>query len=167
MAGLSADGNNTLPPITFNSALNPIGSPGYMNYGGADTVATAPNIGATANSGYTPSDPSTDGIMGYLKSLFSGALNKTDAQSNITQQGWAAPVIGGASALAQGFLGMQQYGLAKDTLQQQKDQFNANYNNQKTLTNAQLTDRQTARVAAGAPGAYQSVGSYMAQNGIK
>lgn len=108
-------------------------------------------------------DPSTS----MFGKFFGGALDQTDAKSKITQQGWLSPAISGASALAGGFLGMQQYGLAKATLAQQKSQFDANYNNQRTLTNANLQDRQSARVAAGAPGAYQSVASYMTQNGIK
>jgi hypothetical protein len=60
---------------------------------------------------------------------------------------------------------MKQYGLAKDALASSKQQFNLNYDAQRTTTNAQLRDRQTARVASN-PGAYQSVGEYMNTNSI-
>lgn len=80
--------------------------------------------------------------------------------------GWASPAIAGASALMNGYLGMKQYGLAKDTLKENKRQFQLNYDSQKKLTNSRLQDRQQARVASN-PGAYRSVGDYMKENGVK
>ena len=79
--------------------------------------------------------------------------------------GWGGMALGGASALMNGFMAMKQYGLAKDTLAANKEQFRLNYDAQKKTTNSSLEDRQRARVASN-PGAYQSVGSYMAQHGI-
>lgn len=75
-------------------------------------------------------------------------------------QGWGGLAIGGASALMNAFMGMKQYGLAKDTLESNKKQFQMNYDAQRATTNANLEDRQRARVASN-PGAYQSVGDYM------
>lgn len=80
--------------------------------------------------------------------------------------GWLSPAIAGAQTLLGGWLGMKQYGLAKDAFKENKRQFNMNWNANKALTNARLEDRQAARNAAD-PGAYQSVGDYMAQNSIK
>ena len=60
---------------------------------------------------------------------------------------------------------MKQYGLAKKTLEENKRQFQMNYDAQKQSTNTRLEDRQRARVASNS-GAYQSVGDYMAANKI-
>ena len=76
-----------------------------------------------------------------------------------------APAIGAASALMNGYLGMQNYGLAKDQFNFQKDAFNKNWAAQSKLTNASLSDRQAARVASN-PTAYQSVSDYMKANGV-
>lgn len=94
-----------------------------------------------------------------------GFLGSTDA-NGIRTDGWGAPAIGAASGLLNTFMGMKQYGLAKDQLAESKRQYEANYAAQRTTTNAQLEDRQRARLAAN-PGAYQSVGDYMNKNGIK
>jgi hypothetical protein len=63
-------------------------------------------------------------------------------------------------------MGMNQYNLAKETLAANKAQFERNFDAQKATTNASLEDRQRARVASN-PGAYQSVGDYMNQNGVR
>lgn len=80
--------------------------------------------------------------------------------------GWGNTAISGIGALASTFLGMKQYGLAKQTLEENKRQFQLNYDAQKQMTNTRLEDRQRARVASN-PGAYQSVGAYMGANGVK
>jgi hypothetical protein len=86
--------------------------------------------------------------------------------STAGQQGWGGMAMGGASALVSAFMGMKQYGLAKKTLAENKRQFQLNYDAQKGMTNSRMEDRQRARVAAGGD-AYQSVGAYMNQNGVK
>jgi hypothetical protein len=80
--------------------------------------------------------------------------------------GWGGLALGGIQGAANLFMGMKQYGMAKDALNQAKEQYNKNYAAQKTTTNASLEDRQRARVAS-SPNAYISVDEYMAQNGIK
>ena len=80
--------------------------------------------------------------------------------------GWGNLALNAAGGLASTFLGMKQYGLAKQTLAENKRQFQLNYDAQKQTTNTRLEDRQRARVASNA-GAYQSVGDYMTVNGIK
>lgn len=82
------------------------------------------------------------------------------------KDGWGGTALGGLGALASTFLGMKQYGLAKQTLEENKRQFQLNYDAQKQMTNTRLEDRQRARVASN-PGAYQSVGAYMGANGVK
>ena len=92
-------------------------------------------------------------------------LNSKDAQG-IGQQGILAPAISGLTSIANGYLGMKQLGLAQDQFNFQKDAFNKNWAAKKATTNSALEDRQRARVASNS-GAYQSVGDYMNQYGIK
>jgi len=95
-----------------------------------------------------------------------GFLGKTDMKTGIKTDGWGGMALGGLQALGGAFMGMKQYGLAKQQLSEGKRQFNLNYDAQRSTTNAQLEDRQRARLASN-PGAYQSVGTYMNQYGIK
>ena len=69
------------------------------------------------------------------------------------------------TGLANAYLGMKEYGLAKDIFKQNKKEFALNYDANRQLTNARLRDRQAARVASN-PGAYQPLSEYMDQNGI-
>lgn len=96
----------------------------------------------------------------------SGIFNMKSFLGDATSKGWGGLALGAAGGAANLFMGMQQYGMAKDALSQAKDQFNKNYAAQQTTTNSALSDRQNARNAAN-PGAYQSTADYMAQNGIK
>ena len=75
---------------------------------------------------------------------------------------FALDTIGGLSNL---YLGLKQYGLARDTFNQRKGEFERNFQAQRQLTNSSLEDRQRARVASN-PTAYRSVGDYMKQYGI-
>lgn len=93
----------------------------------------------------------------------SGFLGKTE--NGVTTQGWGGAALGAMQGFGNAFMGMKQYGLAKDQLAQSKKQFELNYGAQKKTTNAALEDRQAARVASNS-GAYQSVGDYMKKNGI-
>jgi len=51
----------------------------------------------------------------------------------------------GANSLLQGFLGLEQLGLAKDQYNFQRDAFNKNYDANRRTTNARLADRQATR----------------------
>lgn len=124
-----------------------------------------------ASTGYLPSGLSTGsygpdmagaggGYMDSLGSFFKGAMGTKEAP------GWGGMAMGAASGIASAYMGMKQYGLAKDTFEQHKAEYAANYAAQRSTTNTNLQDRQAARVASN-PGAYQSVGAYMNQNGIK
>ena len=79
--------------------------------------------------------------------------------------GWGGLALGAANTLFNGFMGMKQYGLAKDTLNFNKMQFNKNYDAQRNTTNAQMEAQQRARVA-GDPAA-MAVAEYMSKYGIK
>lgn len=82
-----------------------------------------------------------------------------------TQNGWGVPALEAGQGLFNSWLGLKQYGLARDQFRENRRQFNQNFEAQRTLTNSRLEDRQRARVASN-PTAYQSVGDYLDQNRI-
>lgn len=82
------------------------------------------------------------------------------------RMGWGGLALGAASALGNAWMGMKQYGLAKDSLKENRRQFDLNFNAQKQMVNSQLEDRQRARNASN-PTAYESTGSYMNKYGVK
>ena len=74
--------------------------------------------------------------------------------------------LGGIGMLGNLYMGMQNYGLAKDAFNLQKENYERNYQAQRQLTNSRIEDRQRARVAAN-PTAYESVDSYMDRNRVQ
>lgn len=70
------------------------------------------------------------------------------------------------TGLLGGYLGIKQLGLAKKQYEFEKDAFNRQYAAQRTTLNAEMRDRQQARVTA-RPWAAQSVEDYMRQNEVK
>lgn len=67
--------------------------------------------------------------------------------------GWGGLALGAASGLSNAFMGMKTYGLAKDSFNENKRQYNQNYAAQRDMTNGRLDDQAAARLAAN-PNAY-------------
>lgn len=113
-----------------------------------------------------PSAGGADSMWGSFQQWMkdSGMLGSTDA-NGVKTDGWGGLALGGATALGNLFMGMRQYGLAKDQLNFSKDAFYKNFNAQRNTTNSALADRQAARVASN-PGGYESVGDYMKKYGV-
>lgn len=112
-------------------------------------------------------DPSTIASMsGQSPDFFSlkSFLGGTDV-NGFKNLGWGPTMFGMGNSILNGYLGLQQLDLAKDNLDFQKDAFSKQFENQRTLTNSELRDRQAARVASN-PTAYQSVDDYMKANGV-
>lgn len=105
--------------------------------------------------------------MDWFKDKFSnmGLFDTTDEATGIKTQGMGGLALGAMQGLGNGFLAMQNYGLARDSFNESKDQFNRNFAATQKTANSALEDRQRARVASN-PGAYQSIGEYMKQNGV-
>lgn len=80
-------------------------------------------------------------------SIWDSFLTNKNADGS-TSGGYGTAAMGAASGLLNGYLAMQQYGLAKDTLQANKDQFALNYGAQKLAYNSNVTDRNAARAAS-------------------
>lgn len=112
----------------------------------------------------TPSSESGGGFMNWMKN--SGMLDSVDLNTNNKTQGWGGLALGAGSALMNGFMGMQNYGLARAQFNESKDQFNRNFAATQKTTNTALEDRQRSRVNSSVSGAYQSVGDYMDKNRI-
>ena len=120
--------------------------------------------GSGQNSSLIGSTISGSG-SGSTPTFMQGLLGHTDA-NGIKTNGWGGAALGLGQGLMQGYQGMQQYGMAKKAFKEGQRQYNQDYAAQKGLTNANLEDRQRARVASNS-GAYQSVSEYMEKHGVK
>lgn len=158
--------------MNYPSATRPMLDWGTMNDWGA--TGTLPQ---TLDPSFSAGAPITDlsaiaspetlaqmGQGGMFDNFMGGMLGKRLGDGTRVD-GWGGLAVGAGSALLNTFMGMKQYGLAKDQLAQSKKQFNINFGAQQKLTNSRLEDRQAARIASN-PGAYASVGDYMKKNGI-
>lgn len=129
------------------------GSYGVMQSDGVNAPASGGGAGgASASAG------------GYDPFSWQGILGGKQADGT-TVNGWGSTAVGAGQSLLNAFMGMKQYGLMEEQLDESKRQFDTNYAAQQKLTNSRLEDRQRARKASN-PGAYQSVGSYMKKSGI-
>lgn len=135
---------------------------GYRN---VDLSGFTPGGSAPLLENVAPLNMAGTGVPGDNPSFMQSMLGYTN-QNGVQQQGWGGLALGAASALGNSWMGMKQYGLAKDALKESKRQYDQNYAAQRQTLNTQLEDRQRARVASN-PGAYQSVGEYMDQNRIR
>lgn len=141
------------------SVMSGYGAPamGLNTMGGAQGL-TAPGGFGTPNT--TGLGASAGSFPAWMPEWMQSAVGTKE------QPGWGGLAMSAAGGVASLAMGLKQYGLAKDTLKENKRQFQMNYDAQKQTTNTALEDRQRARVASNA-GAYQSVGDYMNTNGVK
>lgn len=97
--------------------------------------------------------------------LMQRLLGYSDADGK--QNGILPAAIGTFSGLASIYMGMKQYGLAKDSFKENKRQFNDNFNASAQSYNTQLADRQDARNSSNRGNTYQSTRAYMNDNEIQ
>ena len=122
-----------------------------------------------AQPGFDPLGSGGGGVpatmsTGLFGGLFDNFFDTTDA-NGIKTQGWGGLAMSGLQGLGNSYMGMKQFGLAEESLEEQKRQFNTNYQAQRQTTNSQMSDRQRARVASN-PGGYQSEAEYMKRWGV-
>lgn len=129
----------------FGGVRDLAGGGDNLTMGGMSSTAVAPPGGAVPRTG--------------MQNAFGGS------DENGAYGGYAVPIIQGVGAIAQSFLGWQQLKESKKQFAQGQENFEYNANNQATLTNARLSDRQNARNAS-SPGYWQSTDEYMAKNKV-
>jgi hypothetical protein len=162
MAGFDLSNYGATPNLAFSQARGTL--PLWMD---ASQGSQGWNASLNPTAGVFPysSDPTNTATPGW-----GAGLNQWGKDNGWWGGTTESPSMGGAilnagSGLSKAWMGMQAYGLAKDTLESSKAQWAKQYAATRQLTNANLEDRQTARVASN-PGAYQSVGAYMGQHGV-
>jgi hypothetical protein len=120
------------------------------------SLLTSANTGTLPGMGINPDEMSLWGKM----------FGQTNADGT-QHMGALAPTINSLTGLGNAYLGMKQYGLAKDALRQSKREFEINHGNQVRMTNAELEARQRNRIAANPNAGYRSVGDYMNEFGVQ
>lgn len=146
----------------FMSGFNGLVPPAPSIIPGLDT--SVPNMPGIEGFKGTPNW--FDSLKGWGGKAVNNFMPKINANTGKMESlGWGMPALQGLSSLGNLYLGMKNYGLAKDQLRTQKDQFNRNYENQKQLLNTRMEDIQ--RTEAGGSSKAESVESYMARNRIK
>lgn len=151
----------------------------FGNYGGITMYSQPRQMGGMAQWGMPNTSVSAYGpglLDGGIRDMrFPGGNGNNLVTPPSSEGSWLDSIggldgaklgLGAVGGLANAFMSMQQYGLAKKTLNENKRQFELNYGAQRDTTNSAMRDRQAARVASNS-GAYQSVDDYMATNGIR
>ena len=135
--------------------FDPSGGYGSLpNYGGGGGFDLSANYAGRAPA--LPPGSLTDSFF---------TQTRTDGS---TSGGYGAAALSTFTGLTNAWLGMKQYGLAKDALKEGTRQFNMNYDAQKKTTNEHLESRQKARIGAAGPGSgLDSVETTMQKYGIK
>jgi hypothetical protein len=130
-----------------------LASDGYPNSG-------IPNVGGLSYGQSMGGGATAAAGSPWYKSLFDSKDDK-----GITTQGMLGTGISAAGSIFNAYMGMKQYGLAKEQFAFNKDMTTRNFNAQANLTNSHLADRQSARRAAGENVADPA--SYMREYGVK
>jgi len=154
--------SNFMPPAQTN----------FGQLGNFDQASAAPSFFQPGgdqfglNTSMIPSSGAVGAAGGnWWSDLLSGMFAKKDPTTNVTSDSWGGDALSAIKGITGAYMGMKQYGLARDSFDEGKRRYNQDYAAQKTLTNGNLEDRQRARVASNGS-AYQSVGDYMNKNGV-
>jgi hypothetical protein len=107
----------------------------------------------------------TDSLKGYGKGISEmlpeGMMGSVDA-NGIKTEGWGGLALGAGKGIMDAFMGMKNYGLAREALDFKKDSYNADLGMRKKDYNTNLEGRQREMAAAN-PNA-EGVDSYMKRN---
>lgn len=124
-------------PVGINQSDADFFAQGYgTNYGGGGYSTTPQTTGIAGQSN----------IFGISPELQQQLFGGTDA-SGMQTQGIVPAAVGAGTALAQSWLGFQQYGLAKDAFNFQKDAFNKNFAMQEDAYNTAKANQQASAAA--------------------
>jgi hypothetical protein len=155
---------SAMMPQVGNLGVDPLTSLDWMpdsylaGMGGGPSFTTGMNSAVGAAGG---------GLLGSLSSWLkgSGILNQYNDDGKQTGQGWGGLALGAFQGLSGAALGMGALSNAKKQLAEGQRRYNIDLENQGKMVNADLEDRQRARVAA-SPNA-ESVASYMDRNKVR
>jgi len=128
-------------------------------FGGFNTGAMAPGAG-----NYSITNPNAFSAGAGL-GLGAGASGGNWWDGAFGKDGWGGTAISAAGGLASTYLGLKQYGLAKDIFAANQANADRNFAVQGGLTNARLEDRQTRRNIEN-PNS-MAAADYMAKYGVK
>ena len=158
MGTLSPEFNNNYMD-SFNRYGNTVGSGGgYSGSQGYGSNPALPDLpGLEVGLGTGGKDPKGFSFLEHITGAERDGM-KTGSLGNLG--------LNLGSTLLNGYLGMKQYGLAKDSLAFEKDSFNKNYAAQKQLTNNQLRNQAQSKINMGRSDAIP-VEEYMAKYGIQ
>ena len=136
----------------FNSSYS-----GMAQYGSGSNIMSG-GFNTTGGFGIDPNSP-----WSGMDKWFGGSRMTTAGRQ--ATPGILPSAVGAIGGLANVYLGMKNYGLAKKAFRENRRQFQLNYDAMKQNYNTDIEDRQRARVASN-PSFYESVGSYMDRNRI-
>lgn len=135
----------------------PVASPTFDMYGGdLSTAGTAP---------LSMWESFSNIMKGMHQTLQDWGVTGGKNADGSTFNGWGGMALGAAQGIANWMTGKEQLALQKRAVNSSIKFAEENLAMQKSRVNGDLRDRQVARVASN-PGAYQSVGDYMKQNGV-
>lgn len=145
-------GSGSMDPLSLMSNISPYLKPIQMGGGssqapGFDFMKSLQGFGSDASQ--------MDSRLGFDFGGLGSMGNSTPTPSGMSffgrdgQQGYGGALMQGLSSLGGLALGMKQYGIAKDTLNFQKDAFKKNFGMQYATTMDALGRRNDLRVAEG------------------
>ena len=124
-------------------------------FGGLNAGNLAPGAGAYSPTNLTAFGAGA-GTAPAAGNWWDGALGK---------DGWGGMALGAATGAANLYMGLKQYGLARDMFDENKQQYTKNFEAQRGLTNSRLEDRQKRRNIERPDS--MAAADYMAKYGVK
>ena len=161
---------STLPPTTQTPQFSGMSGISPQQLSMASGIDLAPTLGSTGNFSdggfnrdlFNTPDSSSGNPLGLKLGAEAGGGSPKIAMTDKIKAG-----VGVFNAAVGAISAYKALKLGKENLAFQKDSFNRNFEAMKGTTNAQLADRQAARVRNYGTGVYDSVADYMAKYGVK
>ena len=161
---------STFTPTTQTPQFSGMSSISPQQLSMASGIEIAPTLGSTGNFSdggfnrdlFNTPDSSSGNPLGLKLGAEAGGGSPKIAMTDKINAG-----VGVFNAALGAISAYKALKLGKENLAFQKDSFNRNFEAMKGTTNAQLADRQAARVRNYGTGVYDSVADYMAKYGVK
>lgn len=162
---MTMNDNRFIPIQTVNDYMSNISQNPYNGY--YDFRQNVLGIQAPQSLNYTVAQPNSNRSFGqgFTQGLrtIGNQLQSGLGKMSLGEQG--SMVLGAVGSALNAYNAYKANKLAQDQFNFQKQAWQANFNNQRKMTNSQLEDRQKARVANN-PIQNESVDSYMRKYGV-